>query len=75
MAASASSLVAVLGSGTMGQGIAHSFAQHGYEVCLTDVSEERLSQAMSAIEKNVDRQLKKGIVTDKSFDNVSFAHV
>ena len=66
MTASASSLVAVLGSGTMGQGIAHSFAQHGYDVCLTDVSEERLSQAVSAIEKNVDRQLKKGIVSDKS---------
>lgn len=55
--------VAVIGSGTMGNGIAHVFAQHGFSVCLIDLSEEALKKALSTIEKNLDRQMEKGIMS------------
>lgn len=51
--------VAVIGAGTMGNGIAHVFAQSGYEVTLTDVSKEALDNGLSTIEKNLDRMVKK----------------
>ena len=51
--------VAVIGSGTMGNGIAHVFAQHGYQVNLVDISESALEKGMATISKNLDRQLKK----------------
>ena len=54
--------VAVVGAGTMGNGIAHVFAQHGYEVTLVDVAEERLSLALETISANLDRQVRKGVI-------------
>lgn len=56
--------IAVIGSGTMGNGIAHVFAQYGYPVSLVDVSSEALKKAMATIEKNLERQLSKQIITE-----------
>jgi 3-hydroxybutyryl-CoA dehydrogenase len=52
--------ISVIGSGTMGNGIAHVFAQHGYEVSLIDIKQEFLDKALVAIGKNLDRQVSKG---------------
>jgi 3-hydroxybutyryl-CoA dehydrogenase len=57
--------VAVLGAGTMGNGIAHVFARCGYEVILRDVEEAFLSRAREAIAKNLDREIKKGKITEE----------
>ena len=51
--------IAVIGAGTMGNGIAHVFAQSGYQVSLIDLSEEALERALRTITKNLDRQLAK----------------
>jgi 3-hydroxybutyryl-CoA dehydrogenase len=56
--------VAVIGSGTMGNGIAHVFAQNGYLVNLLDISESALEKATQTISKNLDRQIKKGIIDE-----------
>lgn len=56
--------ITVIGSGTMGNGIAHTFAQFGYNVSLMDVSEPALQKAMATIAKNIDRQIAKGAVTE-----------
>lgn len=55
--------VAVIGSGTMGNGIAHVFAQTGYQVSLVDISSEALERALGTIGKNLDRQIKKELIT------------
>jgi 3-hydroxybutyryl-CoA dehydrogenase len=52
--------VAVLGSGTMGNGIAHVFARSGYSVILRDVEQRFLDRALETISKNLDREVKKG---------------
>jgi 3-hydroxybutyryl-CoA dehydrogenase len=52
--------VAVLGAGTMGNGIAHVFARAGYKVILRDIDKRVLERAMDTIAKNLDRELKKG---------------
>jgi 3-hydroxybutyryl-CoA dehydrogenase len=52
--------VAVLGAGTMGNGIAHVFARAGYKVILRDVEQRFLERGMEAIGKNLDREIKKG---------------
>jgi 3-hydroxybutyryl-CoA dehydrogenase len=52
--------VAVLGSGTMGNGIAHVFARAGYKVFLRDVEQRFLDRAVDTISKNLDREIKKG---------------
>jgi len=52
--------VAVLGAGTMGNGIAHAFARAGYNVILRDVEERFLQRGMETIGKNLDREIKKG---------------
>jgi 3-hydroxybutyryl-CoA dehydrogenase len=52
--------VAILGAGTMGNGIAHVFARAGYQVILRDVEERFLERGMETIEKNLDREIKKG---------------
>jgi len=52
--------VAVLGAGTMGNGIAHVFARAGYKVILRDVEERYLDRAIDTIAKNLDREIKKG---------------
>lgn len=57
--------ISVIGSGTMGNGIAHVFAQHGYQVALIDVNPAALEKAIAAITKNFDRQIAKGNVTEE----------
>jgi 3-hydroxybutyryl-CoA dehydrogenase len=52
--------IAVLGAGTMGNGIAHVFARAGYKVVLRDVEQRYLDRGMDAIAKNLDREIKKG---------------
>jgi 3-hydroxybutyryl-CoA dehydrogenase len=56
--------VAVLGAGTMGNGIAHVFARAGYSVILGDVQESFLQRGMETIGKNLDREVKKGKLTE-----------
>ena len=56
--------VAVIGSGTMGNGIAHVFGQNGYSVNLIDISSEALDKAMATIGKNLDRQIKKELISE-----------
>jgi 3-hydroxybutyryl-CoA dehydrogenase len=56
--------ISVIGAGTMGNGIAHVFAQNGFTVKLTDVSQEQLDKAIVTIAKNLDRQVAKGTITD-----------
>ena len=51
--------VSVIGAGTMGNGIAHVFAQYGYQVVLIDASELALESGIKNIEKNIDRQIHK----------------
>ncbi|HEU5218670.1 MAG TPA: 3-hydroxybutyryl-CoA dehydrogenase [Gemmatimonadales bacterium] len=54
--------VAVVGAGTMGNGIAHVFAQHGWTVTLIDVSDAALARGLASIQGNLDRQVKKGTI-------------
>lgn len=56
--------ISVIGSGTMGNGIAHTFAQHGYTVSLIDISGPALEKAVATISKNLDRQVQKGSITE-----------
>lgn len=56
--------VSVIGAGTMGNGIAHVFAQSGFKVSLVDVNPTQLERAMVTINKNLDRQLTKGSITE-----------
>ncbi|MBL7843453.1 MAG: 3-hydroxybutyryl-CoA dehydrogenase [Cyclobacteriaceae bacterium] len=56
--------IAVIGSGTMGNGIAHVFAQYGYSVNLVDISADALKKALSTIEKNLERQVSKQAITE-----------
>ncbi len=55
--------IAVIGSGTMGNGIAHVFAQHGFKVSIIDISEDALKKAITTIDKNLSRQVEKGTIT------------
>lgn len=55
--------IAVIGSGTMGNGIAHVFAQNGYQVNLIDISEKSLDKAIATIKKNLDRMVFKEKIT------------
>jgi 3-hydroxybutyryl-CoA dehydrogenase len=56
--------VAILGAGTMGNGIAHVFARSGYDVILRDVDAKFLDSAMSTIANNLDREIKKGKIAE-----------
>lgn len=60
--------IAVIGAGTMGNGIAHVFAQAGFPVTLIDVSQAQLDKALATIDKNLDRQLAKGTLTAEDKD-------
>jgi 3-hydroxybutyryl-CoA dehydrogenase len=60
--------VAVVGAGTMGNGIAHVFAQHGHEVALIDSAPGALERGLATIRKNLDRQVKKEVLTKKKAD-------
>ncbi len=54
--------ISVIGAGTMGNGIAHVFAQHGFKVTLIDVSQPQLEKAVATIGKNLDRMVAKEII-------------
>ncbi len=56
--------VAVIGGGTMGNGIAHVFAQSGFDVALADVSKDMLDKALATIDKNMARQVKKEVIDE-----------
>jgi 3-hydroxybutyryl-CoA dehydrogenase len=62
--------VAVIGAGTMGNGIAHVFAQSGYDVHLIDVSQPALDKALQTIGGNIDRQIKKEILTQADKERI-----
>jgi 3-hydroxybutyryl-CoA dehydrogenase len=57
--------ISVIGAGTMGNGIAHVFAQYGFKVQLIDVKQESLDKAIATISKNLDRQVSKGTLTEE----------
>ena len=57
--------VAVIGAGTMGNGIAHAFAQFGYSVSLIDVSDSSLEKGMATITKNLDRMVAKEKISEQ----------
>jgi len=57
--------ITVIGSGTMGNGIAHTFAQHGFKVAMVDISLEALNRAIQTITVNLDRLVKKGIIDEQ----------
>ncbi len=56
--------IAVIGAGQMGNGIAHVFAQNGHMVTLVDIDQTRLDNALTTIEKNLDRQVNKELISD-----------
>ncbi len=57
--------ISVIGSGTMGNGIAHVFAQFGYKVALIDINPQALEKALATIGKNLDRQVSKAMLTEE----------
>ncbi len=61
--------IAVIGSGTMGNGIAHTFAQFGYAVKLIDINADALQRAMDTIRRNLDRQVAKETITATDKEN------
>jgi 3-hydroxybutyryl-CoA dehydrogenase len=61
--------IAVIGAGTMGNGIAHVFAQNGYKVHLVDISQESLDKGTLTISKNLDRMLLKNVITENEKTN------
>jgi 3-hydroxybutyryl-CoA dehydrogenase len=67
--------VSVIGAGTMGNGIAHVFAQHGFNAHLIDINQQKLYNAITIITKNLDRQLVKGVITaeekEQTLTNIS----
>lgn len=60
--------IAVIGAGTMGNGIAHVFAQYGFRVSLIDVSADQLQKALATIAKNFDRQVNKAVISAEQKD-------
>ncbi len=62
--------ISVIGAGTMGNGIAHVFAQSGYETTLIDVSDAALQKALQTISKNLDRQIAKGSLSETEKPNI-----
>ena len=67
--------IGVIGSGTMGNGIAHSFASNGYDVLLHDINDQLLVKGLETIKKNLNRMLKKEIINDnqlsETLNNIS----
>ncbi|OQP60793.1 3-hydroxyacyl-CoA dehydrogenase family protein [Niastella populi] len=66
--------IAVIGAGTMGNGIAHVFAQNGFKVNLIDVNAAQLEKAVQTIQKNFDRQIAKGAATEDQ-KNTALANI
>jgi len=62
--------IGIIGAGTMGSGIAHCFAQHKFEICLFDVSKNNLSSAIIKINNNLDRMIKKRIISENEKDEI-----
>jgi len=58
--------VAVIGAGTMGNGIAHVLAQNGFEVTLIDINKAQLEKGIQQISKNLDRQISKGVIKEET---------
>jgi len=58
-------VVTVIGAGTMGNGITHVFAQHGFKVHMMDVSKDALDKALVNISKNMDRQISKNLISEE----------
>ena len=67
--------IAVIGAGTMGNGIAHTFAQYNYNVQLIDISQKSLNKGIAAISKNLDRMVSKEKITaidkDRTLANIT----
>ena len=67
--------ISIIGAGTMGNGIAHVFAQYGYNVCLIDVSSDSIKKGIETISKNLDRMVAKEKITavdkEKTLKNIS----
>lgn len=61
--------ISVIGSGTMGNGIAHAFAQYGYKVMLIDIKEEFIQKGLDTIKSNLERQLKKATITEAQLNS------
>jgi 3-hydroxybutyryl-CoA dehydrogenase len=61
--------VLVLGAGTMGNGITHVFAQSGYKVIMSDINSQALERGLNTIKKNMERQFKKGSLSQEDMDN------
>ncbi|MCP4438991.1 MAG: 3-hydroxybutyryl-CoA dehydrogenase [Aureispira sp.] len=61
--------IVVVGAGTMGNGIAHVFAMHNYQVTLVDIAEAALERALATINKNLDRMIKKGKLSEEGKSN------
>ena len=61
--------ISVIGAGTMGNGIAHVFAQNGFKVTIVDISLAQLDKAVANISKNLDRQIAKGTLTEEQKKN------
>ncbi len=57
--------ITVIGSGTMGNGIAHTFAQYGFKVALVDINQDALNRAIQTITGNLDRQVKKEVISEQ----------
>jgi 3-hydroxybutyryl-CoA dehydrogenase len=57
--------ITIIGSGQMGNGIAHVFAQSGYDVTIIDIRQEALDQAITTIGKNMERQVAKGMISEE----------
>src|SRR5688500_8947809 len=66
--------VSVIGAGTMGNGIAHVFAQAGFKITIVDISLSQLDKAIANIAKNFDRQIAKGLVTEEQ-KNAALANI
>ncbi len=61
--------IAIIGAGTMGNGIAHVFAQNGYQVNLIDISQNAIDKGIATITKNLDRMLSKGRISEQDKQN------
>ena len=72
-------IIAVIGAGTMGNGIAHTFAQSGFTVKLIDVSEKALDKGMATIFANLDRMVSKGSISEedkfKTLNNIRHSNI
>ena len=62
--------IAVIGAGTMGNGIAHTFAQYGYKVKMIDTKQEFIDRGLTTITTNLERQMKKGTITEDDKRNI-----